>query len=155
MQIHSLAWRSACSLLGASLLCCAGCGGSDGPELVPIRGEVWYEGAPLRDVTRGIVRYTPKEPGTLAREASARIQPDGSFDMTTFQNADGVVVGDYNITVSAYSSAALTREQTEAGARVAGPRIMIPEKYLQAETSGLSDTVDSNHSGFKKLELTK
>ena len=138
---------------GLAMLCAAGCG-SGGPEMVPIRGEVTYKGAPLRDVTRGIVRYSPEQSGTGAREASGRIQPDGSFELTTFKKADGVVVGEYDITVSAYSSPPPSRQQTESGVRVAGPKLMIPERYLKANTSGLSDNVDANHSGYKKIELT-
>lgn len=121
--------------------------------MVPIRGEIVVNGEPLREVTQGIVRYSPKQPGGAAREATARIQPDGSFEMTTFQKGDGVVVGDYSITVSAYSSPILTREQTEAGVRGTGRQLMIPEKYLEAATSGLSDQVDADHSGFKRIEL--
>jgi hypothetical protein len=131
----------------------AGCG-SNGPHMVPIRGEVTYQGLPLINVTQGIVRYSPKAPGTPAREATGRIQPDGSFVMTTFKNADGVVAGEYNITVSAYSSPVLSREQTESGVHAAMPKLMIPEKYLQPDASGLTDTVDSEHSGFKRLEIT-
>jgi hypothetical protein len=129
-----------------------GCG-SSGPDMVPLRGEVTLDGEPLRDVTQGIVRYTPKQSGGPTREASARIQPDGTFEMTTFQKGDGVVAGEYSITVSAYSTQLLTREQTEAGVRGTGRQLMIPEKYLEAATSGLSDQVDADHSGFKKIEL--
>jgi hypothetical protein len=131
----------------------AGCG-SSGPEMVPIQGEVLYKGAPLLSVTQGIVRYSPKQAGTAAREATGRIQPDGTFVLTTFKKADGVVVGEYDITVSAYSNPPLTREQTESGVKTAGPKLMIPSKYLTERTSGLSDSVDSGHSGFKKIELT-
>jgi hypothetical protein len=74
--------------------------------------------------------------------------------LTTFKKADGVVVGEYDITVSAYSTPALTRAQTEAGVRGGPPKLMIPDKYLQPSTSGLSDTVDANHPGYKKIELT-
>ena len=74
--------------------------------------------------------------------------------MTTFQKEDGVVVGEYDISVSAYSSQMLSRQQTESGVHSAGPKLMIPEKYLKVSTSGLSDTVQSGHPGFKKIELT-
>ena len=122
--------------------------------MVPIQGEVLFKGAPLINVTQGIVRYSPKQSGTAAREATGRIQPDGTFVLTTFKKADGVVVGDYDITVSAYANPPLTREQTESGVRSGGPKLMIPDKYLSATASGLSDTVDSAHPGFKKIELT-
>jgi len=142
--------------VGLSLLIMAAAGcGSNGPKMVPIRGLVTYKGAPLINVTQGIVRYSPKASTTSAREATGRIQPDGSFVLTTFQKADGVVAGDYNVTVSAYSGEVLSREQTESGASSSGPRLMIPKKYLKPDSSGLSDTVDSGHPGFKKLELTE
>lgn len=147
-----LRWTSWLWLIGGvSLLPAMGCG-SSGPEMVPIRGEVILNGEPLRDVTQGIVRYSPQQSGA-AREATARIQPDGSFEMTTFKKGDGVVVGEYSLTVSAYSSPVLTREQTEAGVRGTGRKLMIPEKYLEATTSGLSDRVDADHSGYKRIEL--
>jgi hypothetical protein len=131
----------------------AGCG-SRGPTTVPIRGEVLYKGTPLKNVPQGLVRYMPKTPES-GREASGRIQPDGSFVLTTFKKADGVVPGDYNIIVSAYSSRPLTRQQVEAsaGAAASPPRLIIPKKYIDSATSGISDTVDSDHSGFKRIEL--
>jgi hypothetical protein len=133
---------------------CAGCG-SSGPTTIPIRGEVYFNGAPLKDVPQGLVHYIPKS--TEGRQASGRLQPDGSFELTTFQKADGVMPGEYDIAVSAYSATAeLSRAQVEAArGMVAKPGLMIPEKYTEPKTSGLSDTVDSNHTGFKRIELTE
>jgi hypothetical protein len=131
-----------------------GCG-SNGPKMIPIHGQVTFKGAPLINVTQGIIRYSPKQAGTSAREATGRIQPDGSFVLTTLSKADGVVFGDYDISVSAYSAPMLTREQTESGVPHANRKLMIPEKYLKANTSGLSDTVQPGHPGFKKIELTE
>src|SRR5215218_9115621 len=102
---------------------------SSGPRMVQIRGTVSYKGAPLTNVTQGIVRYSPKAAGSGAREATGRLQPDGSFVMTTFQKDDGVVEGEYDITVSAYSGQVLTRQQTESGATSAGPKLLIPDRY--------------------------
>jgi hypothetical protein len=143
-------WAVAAACLFVSAL--GGCKKS-GLEMVPIHGDVSYNGAPLQNVTQGIVRYTPKEGGTAAREATGRIQPDGTFVLTTFKGGDGVVAGEYNITVTANSSPMLTREQTESGAKQTAPKSMIPDKYHNASTSGLSDSVNSSHSGVKKIEL--
>jgi hypothetical protein len=131
----------------------AGCG-SSGPTTIPIRGEVIYKGAPLKDVPQGLVHYIPKS--SDGRQASGRLQPDGSFVLTTFQDGDGVVPGEYDIVVSAYSARAeLSRAQVEAARGVVPkPGLIVPEKYTEPTTSGLSDTVDSNHSGFKRIELT-
>lgn len=124
-----------------------------GLEMIPIHGDVSYNGATLQNVTQGIVRYTPKESGTAAREATGRIQPDGTFVLTTFKGGDGVVAGEYNITVTANSGAMLTRAETESGTKHPAPKSMIPEKYRNASTSGLTDSVNSSHSGVKKIEL--
>jgi hypothetical protein len=138
---------------GFALPWLAGCG-SSGPKMIPIHGSVSYNGAPLTNVTQGIVRYLPKDEKSPGREATGRIQSDGSFVMTTFQKDDGVVTGEYVITVSAYSNKELSRLETESGVHTAGPKLLIPDKYLKADTSGLSDTVDSAHSGVKKIELS-
>jgi hypothetical protein len=123
--------------------------------MIPIRGEVFYKGAPLKDVPQGLVRYLPKS--SDGRQATGRIQADGSFVLTTQTNADGVVPGEYDITVSAYTTQPeLTRQQVEAsgGLGVSQPRLLIPEKYTDPKTSGISDTVNDEHSGFKRIELT-
>ncbi len=131
----------------------AGCG-SKGPTTVPIRGKVLYNGAPLQNVPQGLVRYMPKTPDS-GRQASGRIQPDGSFVLTTFKKADGVVPGEYNIVVSAYSSQPASREQIEAsGGAGAPPRLISPKNYIEPTTSGISDIVDTDHSGFISIELS-
>jgi hypothetical protein len=140
-------------MLGLALPWLSGCN-SGGPQMVPIRGIVMYKGAALTDVSQGIVRDLPKGSGSRAREATGRIQPDGSFIMTTFQKDDGVVAGEYDITVSAYSGRLLSRQETESGVHTAGPKLLVPDRYLKPGSSGLSDSVASGHSGFKKIELT-
>ena len=45
-----------CLLLAGAVGC-----GSSGPKMIPIHGQVTYKGAPLINVTQGIVRYSPKQ----------------------------------------------------------------------------------------------
>lgn len=138
------------AVLGSCLISLVGCG-SSGTDIVPIRGEVTFNGAPLQD---GMVVYVPKQTDS-ARQASGRIQADGTFVLTTFKSGDGVVPGEYNIAVYGYSprGATLTRQQTESGAAVPQSKLIIPVSYTDPMSSGLSDTVDSDHSGFKRIEL--
>jgi hypothetical protein len=131
----------------------AGC--NSGPEMVPIHGEASYNGKPMTD---GIVVYMPRD-ATVARQASGRILSDGKFELTTFKNADGVMFGEYDIVIYAYAphpGEPKTREEHEAVAKAGGIKrgFVIPAKYVNPKTSGLSDTVNSEHSGFKKLELS-
>ena len=112
-------------------------------------------GQPMKD---GIVVYLPKDT-SVARQATGRIQSDGSFVLTTFKKADGAVPGDYDIVVYAYQphpGEPKTRAEHEAVARAGGIKrgFVIPEKYVNPQTSGLSDTVNSDHSGFKRFELS-
>jgi hypothetical protein len=123
--------------------------------LIPIRGEASYNGHPMTD---GIVVYVPRDP-TVARQATGQIAADGKFELMTFKKGDGVLPGDYDICIYAYAphpGEPKTREEHEAIAKAGGLKrgFVIPEKYVNPKTSGLSDTVNSEHSGFKKLELS-
>ena len=133
----------------------AGCGSSSELELTPVRGEVTYNGKPL---TSGIVGYLPTRRGE-GRAANGPIEADGTFVLTTLKRHDGVMKGAYQIVIYAYDSASepKTREEIEAqskSGRAGRPRSLVPEKYADPETSGLTDVVDAGHSGFKKIELT-
>jgi hypothetical protein len=151
MSIRRLHGALAFAVLTAILV--AGCG-SKGPVTIPIRGEVHYDGQLLRDVPQGLVSYMPKSPDS-GRQASGRIQPDGTFVLTTFKRADGVVPGEYDVVVSAYSSKPASREEVEAS-KGGGmpPRLIIPKKYTDPSTSGISDIVNSEHSGFIRIDLS-
>jgi hypothetical protein len=133
----------------------AGCGQS-GPTTIPIHGEVLHNGNPLQE---GLVVYLPKNSDNT-RQASGRIQRDGTFELTTFKSGDGVVPGEYSIIVypsGSPGSGGLTREQMEAAAQSGNRqqhRSIIPDKYSDPEASGLSDTVNADHSGVKRIELT-
>jgi hypothetical protein len=139
------------SAAAALLLLLAGCGGGNQLELIPVRGTVTYNGKPL---SRGVVNYVPTKAGA-GRSANGPIQADGTFVMTTQKRDDGVARGTYNIVIYSDEEAPIrTREEIESQrGPTAKPKLLIPEKYVSLETSGLSDVVDDNHSGFKKIEL--
>ena len=130
----------------------AGCGGGQA-EFIPIRGEVMYNGQPM---TEGTVHYTPRDSG-VGQQASGGIGPDGKFEMTTRKRGDGVKPGEYLISVYAmepHPGEPASREEVEAMGGNIERGFLIPEKFTDPSTSGLTDTVDANHSGFKRIELT-
>jgi hypothetical protein len=135
------------------LVLLAGCGGGNQLEMFPVRGTVTYKGEPM---THGIVTYLP-EAGSKGRTANGPIQADGTFVMTTQTRGDGVARGAYSIVVYLYEEDAgkpTTREEIEAqGSSAPRLRSLIPQRYLAPETSGLTDTVDEQHSGVKAIEL--
>lgn len=133
-------------LLGLS----AACGPAGLPNMVPIRGTVRVDGKPLNE---GTVLYLPIGSG---RQARGDIQPDGSFQLTTLREGDGAQYGEYQVVVIAYKPhpGEPTREQIEAMGGKIEREFAIPEKYTQGETSGITDTVDANHSQVKEIELS-
>jgi hypothetical protein len=121
--------------------------------MVPIRGTVSFQGESLK---AGTVLYVPQGPG--GRQARGDIQPDGSFRLTTLRKKDGAQKGAYNIIVIAmapHPGEPPSREEIEAAGGMIRREYVIPEKFTSPETSGLSDTVDDNHSGVMNIVLTE
>ena len=101
--------------------------------------------------------YLPKTP-QQGRQASGPVKPDGTFVMTTQKGGDGVMYGEYDIVVFGYGTdpgnEATSREAYEASIK-RNRESAIPQKYSVRGASGLSDSVGADHSGFKRIELTK
>lgn len=77
------------------LLAAAGCGGG-GPAKVPVRGQVLRDNKPLQ---YGNVMFQPVAGGPMAR---GRIQPDGTFVLTTTNEGDGVLPGRCRVRITAF-----------------------------------------------------
>lgn len=116
----------------ATLLCAAvmavilpACGPAR-PAVVPVSGRVLMNGQPLTGVG-GFVRVEP----VGARAATAAIDKEtGGFSLTTFERNDGCVTGTHPVAVVA---------NVTVGGRLLS---LIPEKYADAATSGITVTVD-------------
>lgn len=117
----------------------SGCGQkSDGPQLARVKGTVTYQGQPLQKAT---VVFLPDQQGV--RLASGITDDNGHFELMTDVPGDGVVLGKHRVTISARAAEnSLTQEQQSAlllaGESVPLGKPLIPEKYFQFETSGLS-----------------
>src|SRR5262245_23610665 len=102
----------------------AGCG----PSLYPVRGKVvWENGAEAKELAGGLVTFESEE-----RKVGARgdIEKDGSFQMTTHEQGDGVLPGKHRVAVSEFS----TREPQ--------PPPTMNRKFSNLDTSGLWVTVE-------------
>jgi len=135
-------------LAAAGCLLAAGCGGQDGPAVVPVSGRLTMNGEPLAGVR---IRFFPGESHTQGVTAFADTNEEGGFDITTQKPADGIVPGQYLIDVNMPSPVAepppgtkgwdLSAKQVESSD--------IPEKYRDAKTSELSFNIE----GGKPLEI--
>jgi hypothetical protein len=126
-----------------------GCGGG-GPKMMPIEGEVIYQGKPL---TTGTVLYVPRD-RAAGRQARGEIQSNGTFQLMTFKPADGAMLGEYDIAIVALKPhPGESREAIEAAGGIVPRGSLIPDKYSDPSTSGLSDSITTDHSGKKRIEL--
>jgi len=100
-----------------------GCGGGR-PDCVPISGRVLIDGAPLR---YGFIRFTPEG----GRPATAELDAQGHFTLTTFEHGDGAVRGTHTVTV-------LAAEPLGGGTQ----RWHAPKRYAHPRTSKLTRTID-------------
>jgi hypothetical protein len=126
---------TALALLVSSLLAAWGCGTGQAalPDLIPVKGKVFYKGQPL---TKGVVRF---EPDGYGRPANGKLGSDGTFVLTTLKEGDGIVAGEHRVYI------------TGTGKTVA--KELVPKKYVSPSTSKLVAKVDSEHTEFS-FELT-
>jgi hypothetical protein len=112
------------------LACVVGCGANTAPKMttIPVKGKITYNGQPL---TKGIVRFRPVDTG---RAASGKLQPDGTFVLTTFQENDGAVAGLHQVSVSGTGSSP--------------SRELVPTKYARPLTSKLEAQVSPENAEF-------
>lgn len=112
----------------ASLL--SGC--NSGPKVAPVSGKATLDGKPLKFGTVMFQQATGGQP------AVGEIQSDGSFQLSTFRQGDGAIVGTHLIRVACYSS------QDPASGLKGGDslgNLMIPVKYTVLTSSGLTAEV--------------
>ena len=119
------------------------------PKLVPVHGIVRYNGKPL-DGAR--VTFTPAAGGAAAYGDT---DAEGKFTLTSFEPGDGAVPGHHHVTVvKAQEVSQHLAEKTappvfRAGGGAPHPRWLIPQKYSNLATSGLS--ADVNETGDNEI----
>ena len=144
-------------LLAVTLVAVNGCGGGSGapdkrPERVAFGGTAMLNGATIED---GLITFHPVGSGN---GASGKTDSDGKFVMSTFESGDGVVPGEYTVTVlkievaDAASSVLLTDDPNYSGepeTEVAvQPSNKLPPQFEDPTTSGVKVTVTEANTGF-------
>jgi len=137
----------ACVCLTA-LLALTGCGES-GPRTIEVRGTVTYQGTPLEG---GTISFFPtrSHEGLPRRPALGQIESDGTYQLTTFANGDGVLPGEYTVAVTSLIGAPpLTAWEESPPKRES----RIPRKYNTFDTSGLSAAIPADGDGALNLDF--
>ncbi len=119
---------AAMALLAAAAL--TGCGG--GPDRIPVfkaSGKITFNNQPV-DGAFLVLHPKGAAPSGDVPKPTALVKPDGTFEPTTFDSADGAPAGDYVVTIE-------WRKLVNTGGEWAPGPNLLPVKYSNPETSDL------------------
>jgi hypothetical protein len=139
-SIDSFAYAAPALVAVATMLAVPGCGRSH-PKVVPVKGVVKFDGKPLAG---GLIATVPQ----AGRGAKATIESDGSFELGTYSAHDGAIPGTHN-------AAVVAREpSTGSGPEAPLGKLLIPAKYTDPQTSGLTIEVKAGEENDPVLDLS-
>jgi len=113
-------------------------------KTVPVAGVLTYKGQPLEYHE---VMFFP----TGARPAAGTTDDKGQFTLGTNRPGDGAVVGKHKVTVKYVGPTIQQEPGKETVVEIPPPKVKIPESYMSADTSRLTQEVPA--SGIRDLKL--
>jgi hypothetical protein len=137
--------------LAVGLTALAGGCGANGPKFVPVKGKVTFtngEAVEAGETLTGYVVFNadPAKGNTSMEVAQGKIQPDGSFSLST-RDKDGAVPGWYKVTVDI----ARTNPKDPYDHKQ-----LVPPRYLDKDKSGLAfEVVENPEPGRYDLKVDK
>lgn len=157
-----LAYRFKVVFVIFSSLVLAGCGEGevgegDHENVYPVQGVVLYNGSPVAGAT---VSFQSTGTGQ-ARGASGVTNDAGEFELMTFTPGDGAIAGSHKVSVvksvvegadnSYFDENSPNYGKTPPPSAAGKTKYLVPEKYSQFDTSGL--TVNVKDSGDNEINL--
>jgi len=119
------------------------CSSSEGgPQVYPVSGEVFLNGAPAAGA---LVHFHPTDDDERAA-AFAVVQEDGSFELSTFGTNDGAEAGDYVVTLN------WRDEEKVDGEMINGPD-RFHDRYSSRAKSNLHATVEPGENVVPRFDL--
>jgi len=110
------------------------------PEVAPVKGKVLLDDQPLKT---GRVLTTP----AAGRGSNGLIEPDGSFQLSTYGDRDGARIGIHKVAIVAYEGGG-TGPEDDPG------KLLVPRQYTSPESSGLTIEVTEDGPNEPVLELS-
>jgi hypothetical protein len=125
----------------AAVFLLAGCG-SDGPTTVPVGGQITFDGEP--PPADGAVYFAPIKvaAGFPRRPGRARFGQDGSYEATSFADGDGLVPGEYRVSVECWKSPPGTGPGGGAGVSYVAPGFDPPNLVVTEENGSIEYDLD-------------
>jgi hypothetical protein len=103
MTIMNLTWsQMRVAAATVALLAIVGCGSSRDMELIPVSGTITFAGGP--PPKPGTITFSPisTDEGVPKRPGSASFAEDGTFEVTSFEEGDGLAPGTYSVKVTCW-----------------------------------------------------
>jgi hypothetical protein len=124
--------------IGLLMFSAAGCGGgvAPTPKTVQVEGLYTYKNIP---VTKGkVTLQSTKQAGDghVSRPATGQLCADGKFTLSSFKAGDGVMPGEYRVTVESMDEVSM--EEFNEGKK---SESLIPKKYSDIKTTDLTATI--------------
>jgi hypothetical protein len=122
----------------------AGCDGAKNGQLptAPVVGQVTYRGEPL---PRGQIKFFPRQAdGQGLRVAVGVLDQQGRYCLGTYGQGDGAIVGDFLVAIESREELPieLARRASELGPTTRQPKSLVPSRYADPNTSGLTAHVE-------------
>ncbi|TWT36470.1 hypothetical protein KOR34_13760 [Posidoniimonas corsicana] len=121
-----------------------GCGGREF-ETAAASGVVTLDGKP---VTSGSVVFTPEQ----GWPAQGELDAEGRFVLSTFEDADGAIVGEHRVAVIAQTGEDASQHFEKPPTQPV--RSLVPDRYASKMTSGLLVEVRPGAENDFELKLT-
>jgi hypothetical protein len=130
---------STTALLALPLLLCTGCNSSG---IYPVTGKITFKEGMPPAAEVAVVRFEPVGGGDpeKVKPASGRIQPDGSYRLTTLEPDDGAFVGEYKVTFTILKT-------------YQGRESLIDRKYTLGSSTPFTAKVEAGGSNEFDFEL--
>jgi len=129
----------ACMTLLTAALLLAGCGQKQLP-LEPVSGKVVFPDGSVPQGEVAVVKFEPANPDTDTKAASGDIQPDGTFQLTTIEDNDGALPGEYRVRILIWKT-------------YIGRESMIDKKYDDPNETPLRATVKEGEKNEFTFEV--
>jgi hypothetical protein len=139
LSAHQLLWL----LLGVICLSIpTGCSKSQFPKTIAIQGHVTYRGKP---VPAGTIGFNPTNPAN--RPAAGQLDSNGVYRLASFRANDGVMPGEYKITIQSFSSLPTAEDPNR-------PTVSrVPRRYNNIAESNLKFTVPEDANGTLEYNI--
>lgn len=126
-------------------LVAAGCGRASSVALAPCRGVVTLDGRPVKGLS---IVFHPAEPGPGGPAAVGELDAQGAFTLATSGGRRGAMVGVHRVFFRESADNPLPGVVEPAPAATA-----LPRRYLSAETSELTATIEPGRQNTLEFDL--